>query len=214
MSFEFILWDNDGVLVDTEHLYFQATRTIFQSAGFQLTEPLFRHYFLKGGMGAWFLLEEKGIPREEIDKLREERNDLYSRLLEVEDTLIPGVTGALSQMSGRFRMGIVTSSRKEHFSIIHRRTGILHLFEFILTREDYIQSKPEPDPYLKGLKKTGLPCEKCLVVEDSERGLIAAKRAGLSCWMIPRGLSKGGDFSAADRVLDSIEEMAVLLLPS
>ena len=214
MSFKFILWDNDGVLVDTEHLYFQATRTIFQSAGFQLTETLFRQYFLRGGLGAWHLLEEKGIPQDKIIKLREERNDLYSCLLEAEDTLIPGVTEALSQLSKRFRMGIVTSSRREHFSAIHRRTYILHLFEFVLTREDYVQSKPEPGPYLEGLKKTGLPRENCLVVEDSERGLIAAKRTGLSCWVIPRGLSIGGDFSAADRILDSIEEMAALLLPS
>ena len=213
MEIEFILWDNDGVLVDTEHLYFEATRTILQSAGFLLTESLFREYFLKGGKGAWFFLEGRGYSPEKIDALREERNNLYSRLLEVEDTLIPGVAETLARLAEDFRMGIVTSSRKDHFSVIHEKTNILHLFEFVLTREAYVQSKPEPDPYLAGWKKTGLPKEACLVIEDSERGLIAAKRAGLGCWVIPRGLSRGGDFRTADRVLEAVEDMPSLLSP-
>src|SRR4030042_608204 len=132
-----VFWDNDGVLVDTEKLYFQATRELLLRAGVTLTEPLFRRISLLEGRSAFDLAEAKGVPRTEIDKLHEERNRRYTELLNGGVRILDGVREALGALQGRVLMGIVTSSRKVHFDAIHSGTGLLPWFDFVLTREDY-----------------------------------------------------------------------------
>lgn len=208
-----ILWDNDGVLVDTERLYFQATREIMARAGVDLTKEMFVEYLLKQGKGVWHLAVEKGTPSDNVGQMRDERNARYSQLLSEEDTVIEGVTETLPKLH-QFDMGIVTTSRREHFDIIHRASGLLQYFAFILTREDYEKSKPDPEPYLRGLEKTGVERNECIVIEDSKRGLTAATRAGLCCLVIPTALNRDDDFSKAYMVLDTITDVTPELLKS
>jgi beta-phosphoglucomutase-like phosphatase (HAD superfamily) len=76
-----ILWDNDGVLVDTEHLYFLATKNILASVDVTLTEEMYIDLLLVQGKGAWHLAEAKGITPAKIVELRNERNAQYIKLL-------------------------------------------------------------------------------------------------------------------------------------
>jgi HAD superfamily hydrolase (TIGR01509 family) len=205
-----ILWDNDGILVETEHLYMEATRRVLASVGFDLTKELFRQHFLQSSQGVWHLALAEN-PKLDVEALKAQRGELYSELLQTEDILIPGVTDVLEQLKGGFRMAVVTSSRKEHFNIIHERSGLLGYFEFVLASGVYPRSKPDPSPYQMGVEKIGLPHSKCLAIEDSERGLRSAKAAGIDCWCIPSHLTKDSDFSLADRVLDSISRLTELI---
>jgi HAD superfamily hydrolase (TIGR01509 family) len=212
MPFRAILWDNDGVLVDTEHLYYQATREVLATAGVELTESMYLQLFLVEGRGAWHLAEKKGLSPEQAAALRERRNARYQELVEHQTVPIPGVSEALRALQPRFRMAIVTSSHAEPFAAAHRHTGLLPFFEFVLTREDYQACKPDPEPYLRAVERLGLPRQECLAIEDSERGLRAAKSAGLACWAIPHGLSRHGCFALADRVFQNITRAAAELL--
>ena len=108
-------------------------------------------------------------------------------------------------------MGIVTSSRREHFEVIHAGTNLLPYFDFVLMREDYTHSKPDPEPYLTAMAQNGLSAEECVVIEDSERGLRAALAAGLRCIVIPQGLTRGLDFTGALAVLDDIRQLPPLI---
>ena len=83
--FKAILWDNDGVLVDTEHLYCEATRQVFAAAGITLGDDDYRSMFLTGNMGAWRLLIEQGRTDSDIARIRDERNEIYSTLLRGRD---------------------------------------------------------------------------------------------------------------------------------
>jgi len=76
-----ILWDHDGVLVDTERLYFRATRDMLARVGVELTVEEYQQWLLIEGRGAWNLAEERGVRKDEIDKLRAARDDLYQDLL-------------------------------------------------------------------------------------------------------------------------------------
>jgi len=207
-----ILWDNDGVLVDTERLYFRATKEILAKINIDLTKDLYVELFLKQGKGAWHLAEGKGVPAPEVKRMREERNALYGKYLREKPVVILGAEETLARLHGRFTMGIVTSSRRDHFEIIHRSTNLLQYFDFVLTGDDYTKFKPDPAPYLMGVERIGFDKHECLVVEDSRRGLTAAKRAGLTCWVVASELAKGSDFSEADRVLNDITEVASELL--
>jgi HAD superfamily hydrolase (TIGR01509 family) len=207
-----ILWDNDGVLVKSEDLYFEATREIMREVKVELTLDTYRRHFLRESGGAWHLVLERGYDKPFVEELRTARNKLYGRLLQTRDIAMDGAGEVLRQLSGRFRMGIVTSSKKEHFEIIHRRTGFLPYFDFVVGEGDYRRSKPDPEPYRVALKRCGRRTEECLAIEDSERGLMAAKGAGLACWVIPTALTADSDFSMADRVVAAIREIPLLLL--
>jgi HAD superfamily hydrolase (TIGR01509 family) len=111
-------------------------------------------------------------------------------------------------------MGIVTSSRPEHFAIIHQSTGLLQYFDFVVTSLEFTHYKPHPEPYLVGLEKIGHSKDECVVIEDSPRGLIAANAAGIRCLVIPNGLAAEEDFSKAYRVLNDITEVTPELLNS
>ena len=209
--FKAILWDNDGVLVDTEHLYCEATRQVFASAGIVIGDDDYRSMFLTGNMGAWQLLT--GRSESEIARIRDERNEIYSTLLRGRDHAIDGVKDVLQALHGRYAMGVVTSSRRDHFEIIHATSGLLPYFDFVLTREQYANSKPDPEPYLAGIAKTGFSAAQCLAVEDTPRGLTAATGAGAQCVVIPNALTSGGNFAAAHKVLRDIRELPAILDP-
>jgi HAD superfamily hydrolase (TIGR01509 family) len=209
-----ILWDNDGVLVDTEPLHFRATREILARVGIDLTQELFAEYLLKQGKGAWHLATEKGMPLDEIDRMRDERNALYEQFLRQRSVVIDGVEETLANLYGKFKMGIVTSSRPEHFAIIHQSTGLLQYFDFVVTSLEFTHYKPHPEPYLIGLERIGHSKDECVVIEDSPRGLAAANAAGIRCLVIPNGLAAKEDFAGAYRVLNGITDVTLELLRS
>ena len=179
-----VFWDNDGVLVDTEKIYYQATRELLLTTGVELTEELFRRISLVEGRSSFILAAERGVPQEEIDRLHAARNRRYTELLEGGVRIMEGVEEALGALRGNVVQGVVTSSRKEHFDTMHRGTGLLSNFDFILTREDFTLSKPDPEPYRKAMERCRLTPDECLVVEDSPRGLESARDGGHP---LPRG---------------------------
>ncbi|MGE4343162.1 MAG: HAD family hydrolase [Geoalkalibacter sp.] len=206
-----IFWDNDGILVDTEPLYFQATREVLAHHNVVLTREEFIRISLQQGQSAFDLARDQGYDPAELEQMRRQRNRRYTRLLEEGAEALPHVEETLKALYGRFRMGIVTSSLAEHFNAIHSQTGLLPYFDFTLTREQYAQTKPHPEPYLTALLRCGLSPKECIVIEDSERGLAAAVAAGLRCIAIPTELTRGGDFSQAFAVLEDVSEISSLL---
>jgi HAD superfamily hydrolase (TIGR01509 family) len=208
-----ILWDNDGVLVDTERYFFETNRDFFREHDIELTEHDFLRWFLADNCGAWHLLMERGASTEEIAQYRAQRNHRHTqRLTEQDITAIDGVADALASLSLHLPMGVVTSASAEHFSAIHDRLGLLQYFRFVLTEESYVNSKPSPEPYLLGLTRLGLTAEKCVVVEDSPRGLQAARAAGMRCLILRNSLTRYHDFAGAYHVADDIRELYQVLV--
>lgn len=213
--FRFLFFDNDGILVDTEHLVGRATDEVLKEMGYIGDGiALYKEYSMQKGISLWPTVQKQlGFSDKKIEFYHQKRNDLYSQYLqEGENLLIPGVLDVLQKLHNKIPLAIVTSSNKHHFDLIHQKTGILQYFEFILTREDFIHSKPHPEPYLTAFARvqksiSDLQPEECLVLEDSERGVVSAKEAGLTCFAIPTDFTSMMDFSRADKVLGSIEEV-------
>ncbi len=207
-----ILWDHDGVLVDTEALYFRATREVLAQVGVDLTAEQYRQFLLVESRGAWHLAEERGVSEAEVKQLQRERNARYLQLVSEGDVVVPGAIALLEHLRPHYRMAIVTSCRREHFDAIHRHTGIPDLVEFVLAREDYGESKPDPEPYLAAVARMGVAKRDCVVVEDSLRGLMAAKAAGLTCWIVHSAMTAGLSFDGADRQFETLAEVGEALL--
>jgi len=210
--FAAILFDNDGVLVDTEELYFQATREVLAGIGADLDEGGYVEWFLRGSQGIVPLATARGLDAAAIEALRAVRNQRYQQLIADADVAIAGALEAVQALAQRYRLAIVTSSERAPFHLAHARTGMLAHFELILAHGDYARPKPEPDPYLRAVERLGVAPHRCLVIEDSARGLRAAKAAGLTCWVIPTRLTATGPFDAADAVLPDLRAAATRLL--
>ena len=203
-----VFWDNDGVLVDTEILYFRATRDILSRVGVDLTVVAFIDISLRQGRSVFDLAERAGISPEGVEKLRDDRNRLYGEMLECGIRIMDGVEQSLRELKGRVSLGVVTSSRREHFLKMHQETGLLDYFDFILTREDFHHAKPHPEPYREAVKRVGCAEEDCLAVEDSERGLVSASAAGIRCLVVPNDLTRDQDFSKASRILRGADQVS------
>jgi HAD superfamily hydrolase (TIGR01509 family) len=121
--------------------------------------------------------------------------------------VLDGVKECLEALRGKIPMAIVTSSLREGFEAVHAKTGLLDYFEFALTSGDYDRHKPHPEPYLSAAARLGVSPEQCVVVEDSERGLESATRAGMRCLVIPNRLTRGFEFQTAHAVLESARDV-------
>lgn len=202
-----LLWDNDGVLVDTEPLFFRATQESLAEVGIALTQEQFVHFSLKRGESCYVLAEDQGVSVDEIEGLRTWRNRRYVELLSTGVRVLDHVESSLYALYGRWPMAIVTSSNPDHFELIHAQTGLLRFFEFALTNAEYRHHKPHPEPYLKAAQRIGAAPSECLVIEDTERGLQSATAAGMACLVIPNSLSGTGDFAGAHAVLEHAGEI-------
>lgn len=195
------MWDNDGVLVDTEGLFYKATRVVLARAGVDFTLDLYLDHSMRQGRSTLELVAAQGWSQQQVDALRDERNLIYSNLLRTECSIFPNVLPVLQVLSGRLRMAVVTSSHREHLEITHERNGLQGFFEFILAANDYRYFKPHPEPYQMALRRLSLPAERCIVVEDSERGLVSALAAGLRCIVVPNRITQSCAFAGATAVV-------------
>jgi HAD superfamily hydrolase (TIGR01509 family) len=206
----YLLWDHDGVLVDTEGWYFEATREALDRLGVDLRQDTYLDYMAQG-RSCWDLARAKGISEERIVQHRARRDSAYQEFLLTKPIEIEGVRQVLAELRLAHRMAIVTSARRADFDLIHESSGLLEFFDFALTIEDYARSKPQPDAYLAALDRFGARQEDALALEDSARGLEAANRAGLDCLVIRSSFTASQDFGAAWRVVDSIREVPAVL---
>lgn len=206
----FILWDHDGVLVETEPWYFEATRRNLLDLGVTLRlDDYLRDMAI--GRSAWERARAIGVTDDRIAAGKQARNADYQRHLLEEDIEIGGVTEVLAELVRQHQMAIVTTAKREDFELIHRERDIVQHMSFVLASGDYPRSKPAPDPYLAALERFNASPEAAIVVEDSERGLRSAVAAGIDCVVVANDFVRGQDFSAATWWIDSLEELPELL---
>ena len=208
---KYILFDNDGVLVHTEPLYFKANIQALKEF-FDVTLE-FDEYMkiMSEGTTVWQKALEKGFSLDDIEIARNKRNEYYQNFLKTENILIDGVKEVLKELSKNYKMGIVTTSRRVDFEIIHKNLGIVDFMDFVLCEEDYEFAKPHPQPYLKGLEIFGANKHETIVVEDSTRGLTSAYKAGIECVIVKNEFTTTQDFSKANYFIDSLKELKSIL---
>lgn len=208
---KYILFDNDGVLVHTEPLYFKANIKALKEH-FDV-ELKFDEYMkiMSEGTTVWQKALDKGFSLNEIEIARNQRNIYYQEFLRSENILIKGVKEVLQELSKTYKMGIVTTSRRVDFEIIHKDLGIVDFMDFVLCEEDYEFAKPHPQPYLKGLEIFGANKSEAIVIEDSTRGLTAAYKAGIECVIVKNEFTTTQDFSKASYFIDTLEELKTIL---
>ena len=207
---KYILFDNDGVLVDTEIWYFEANKKALKELGLTLHMDTYQEIMARGGT-AWEVAIAQGIETSIIDKKRVQRYIYYQDFLQTKNLEIPKVKKVLADLSKKYKMAIVTTSRRVDFELIHKKRGISDFMQFVLCVEDYNRAKPYPDPYLKGLELFKASNEQTIVVEDSQRGLSSAVNAKIECVIVKNDFTKTHDFSKANYFIDNLEQLETIL---
>jgi HAD superfamily hydrolase (TIGR01509 family) len=206
----YILFDHDGVLVDTEFWYYKAGERALADVGLTLDEDQYLRDMTLG-LGTWAQARAAGIDEDTISRQRKVRDAYYQEYLRTQAIEIDGVVEALAELSEFARMAIVTTAKRADFELIHEHRQIRQFMDFVLVREDYEHAKPHPEPYLTGLTRFGAVREEALVVEDSSRGLQSAVAAGIDCAVVYNEFTKTQDFSQATYRISSLAELKGIL---
>ena len=208
---KYVLFDHDGVLVDTEFWYYKAAERALAGVGVRLDQEQYLRD-MSQGQGTWVQARAAGISDKTVEGLREIRDAYYRESLRTEDIEIAGVVATLEELSKYVRMAIVTTSKRADFEIIHEHRRIRQFMDFVLVREDYTLAKPNPEPYLTGLKRFGAAKNETLIVEDSPRGLSSAVAAGIDCVIVHNEFVRSADFSQASYRIDTLAELKDIIL--
>jgi len=206
---KYILFDNDGVLVETEIWYYEASKRALKEFFNHNIE--FDQYMdiMTNGLGVWSAVPE--LTKSQIDRARDKRNQYYQHYLKTKNLAIDNIHKILDELSKKYKMCIVTTSRRVDFEIIHKNRGITDFMEFVLCEGEYPRAKPYPDPYLKALDIFGSKKEEAIVIEDSQRGLISAFDAGIDCAIVHNEFTKTQDFSKATHRIKKLEDIFDIL---
>ena len=192
-----VLWDNDGVLVDSEAVFFAVTKRAFARLGLDLTKDTWGTQYLGLGTPTREIARSLGAELADIGSVFDERDEEYLTALKEPPQILPQVPETLAVLSGRVRMAIVTGCHRKQLQLMHASSGILEFFDVVITGDDYGKSKPSPEPYLAAVETLGLNVRHCIAIEDSKRGLESAVGAGISCVVVPTELTEAQDFTGA-----------------
>ena len=207
---KYILFDNDGVLVETEKWYFEANKKSLKEIDVELSFDVYMEIMARGGT-AWEVAKKHGHKQSTIDEQRRKRDIYYREFLASQPIEIDGVVDVLKELSNEYKFGIVTTSRRVDFDLIHNQRDIVKYMDFTLCVEEYPRAKPHPDPYLAGMKKFSANKDECFIIEDSQRGLTSAVNAGIDCAIVDNAFTASHDFSMATHRIKKLNELPALL---
>ncbi|MGA7913233.1 MAG: HAD family hydrolase [Candidatus Dormiibacterota bacterium] len=208
--FKAIVFDFDGLILDTEGPVYRSWLEVYEAHGQEL--PFERWVQIVGSTTLGFHpqhhLEERlgrPLPQEVLDRRIGRRTELV-----LAEKVLPGVVELIEEArTAGIKLGVASSSTAEWVKGHLARLGILDRFECILCRDDVAHAKPEPDLYLAVLECLGVAAAEAFAIEDSPNGIAAAKSARLRCVAIPNPITSGLDLSRADLVVASLADLSL-----
>ena len=206
-----LIFDFDGLILDTESPEFQAWQEVFTAHGHELRADLWadlvgrpRTYF---DMYAYF--KELNGPRTDLDALRRQRRARVVQLV-LEQPILPGVRNYLHQARDMgLKIGLASSSGGDYVRGHLRRLELFDYFHVTKCFEDTELHKPDPEPYLAVLEEIGVAPREAVAFEDSPNGVAAARAAGIFCVAVPNPITECLSLAHADRCLRSLAEEAL-----
>lgn len=218
-----ILFDFDGVILDSEDLHYEAFRRVFEEEGVSLARETYYESCLGFNDVECFRWGLRGTDRIEeaggIERLTGRKAAYFEELLRSRMRFFPGVRAFIRAAGRKYPLAVTSMARREEIEFALGKAGLADLFRLIVSGQDVERTKPDPEPYertlrllnahlsLNGTERAIRPQE-CLVVEDSSAGIQSAKAAGMHVL----GLSQtepAARLKAADRVLPTLEGVSL-----
>jgi beta-phosphoglucomutase len=210
-----ILFDLDGVLVDTERISTEASNLVLSRHGIIQTPEERRNVFGKRTKDNYReAINARGL---DLDPktLVVEKNQLFKDMIKGVVEPMPGVLRLLGELKEHgIKVAVVSSSPLERVNATLEEAGLFLEFDFIVSGDCCLKGKPNPEPFLLACERFGLNAGDCIVIEDAQAGIEAAKAAGMKVLGLRSPNTHGQDLSKADRIESSLERVDVDLLRS
>lgn len=205
----YIIFDMDGVLLDSEPMHQEIIYETFQLEGIPFDKAYIQTLTGMSAFPMWEKIKHDAQRSESVEELiKFHRDYFFKRLPEVKVPLVPHVKDVLEKFKNEGKhLSLASSSGRKLIDIFTQQTNIAHYFEVIMSGDDVQYSKPNPEIFLKVAQWYGLPATQFTVIEDSTNGVKAAKNAGMQCVGFQNPLSGGQDLSQADLLIHSMQEL-------
>ena len=205
----YIIFDMDGVLLDSEPMHQEIIYETFQLEGIPFDKAYIQTLTGMSAFPMWEKVKRDAQRSESVEELiKFHRDYFFKRLPEVKVPLVPHVKDVLEKVKNEGKhLSLASSSGRKLIDIFTQQTNIAHYFEVIMSGDDVQYSKPNPEIFLKVAQWYGLPATQFTVIEDSTNGVKAAKSAGMQCVGFQNPLSGGQDLSQADLLIHSMQEL-------
>jgi HAD superfamily hydrolase (TIGR01509 family) len=195
-----LIFDMDGLMIDSERLYFAAEREMAAAYGKEIRDEQLWPLMGRKPIEALGLL--RGIlgidtPAEELFAWR---NRLMLEKMGRDLGAMPGLYEILRAFHGRLKLAVATGAQMEFLDIALDTLRIRGYFAVLQTADGLERGKPDPEIYLIACRRLGLPPGECVVLEDARNGVLAGKAAGCQVIAVPNEYTRGQDFSMADWV--------------
>lgn len=213
-----VVFDLDGLMLNTEEVFFHAGTELLRRRGHAMTRELMSAMLGRRPQEGFRVLVDRLGLTETIDELLSESRTIFTALLEVHLTTMPGLFELLERIEAlRLPKGVATSSPRKYLEELLGRFDLLRRFPLTLTAEDVTHGKPHPEIYLTAAKRLGVDPAQMLVLEDSEAGTKAGVAAGAVVVSIPHEHTAHHDFAGAACIAESLLDpriLSMLELPS
>jgi beta-phosphoglucomutase family hydrolase len=214
-----VIFDMDGVLIDSEPIYIQSNREYFKELGLDISMERHLTYVGICARKMWHEIRDTFGLQESVEELlNKEKETLYKLVSEMNSLpTIPGIYKLLSELQKKqIKMAVASSSPRAMIDLVLRKLEMENYFEAIVCGDDISNGKPAPDIFLQAAERINTAPGECVVIEDSTHGVAGALDAGMTCVGFANPNSGNQDLSRADTILsdfsaESIHRILLLL---
>ena len=211
MKFDAVLFDMDGLLIDSMQYWIEHDHEWFAMFNSKVTPELIKFFTGKSMRQNIEWIKNEYHLEESVDELVAKRIAMTNSIYTEKCQLLPGVTKLVSSIhTSAVKQAIASGSSHDRIQTVVDRFDLADYFDALLSTDDVgFKGKPAPDVYLHVAKQMGVEPSRCVVVEDAENGLRSAQAAGMQCIAVPNPGWSPGDFSEANLLVESLEDPRV-----
>jgi len=202
-----VIFDLDGVLVDTGWAHKQAWYDLAEKEGFRMSDEFFYSTFGMQNYQIIPMLLGRDVVADKVNRLSQWKEQRYRELISDKLALPKGAKILLDELKNRgFLLAVGSSAPRDNLNLVLERLGLQDYFDACVTGEEVVEGKPAPETFLKAAQKLVLPPHRCVVVEDAVQGVEAGKAAGMSVVAVTTTRDRAA-LAAADIVAESLGEL-------
>jgi HAD superfamily hydrolase (TIGR01509 family) len=204
-----VIFDMDGVMVDSEPIYFESNGKVFERLGFSVSHDDYAQFVGLDAGRMWARLKSQhDLPHAVADLVGMEADGMVAGLQAADLQPIPGLLDLIAVLRAQgCRMALASSSTQRVIDTVLEKLALGGVFDPVVSGEEVEHGKPAPDIFLRTAGLLEIPPENCLVIEDSANGVRAAKAAGMVCIGFRNPNSGAQDLSPADAIVESLDEI-------
>ncbi|MCP4120685.1 MAG: HAD family phosphatase [Bacteroidetes bacterium] len=211
-----IIFDMDGVLVDSEPLYRSMNKAFLKDRGYNIIDSEYDRYIGIHAGAMWKDLKEKAGLEETVEALIATEKEAKATLLRTIDLKpVNGMNTLLTNVrSAGFLMAVASSSLRSNVDLVLEKLAIRHFFDHTIAGNEVVHGKPDPEIFVKAASHLDVAPQQCVVIEDSSNGILAARHAGMFAVGYQSPASGNQDLSSAHLIIEDLGDLTTAMFPS